>query len=339
MNLAASNEVKSQSFNKKSIVVKVYLCAVNNKIRNAAVNTLELEAESIAGLKKFIDDSFEKTVQIIHRSKGRVVITGIGKSAIVGQKIVATLNSTGTPALFMHAADAIHGDIGMVQKDDVVIIISKSGASPEIKVLVPLIKSFGNILIGMCGNENSLLAKEANFFLNTTVQKEACPNNLAPTTSTTAQMVMGDALAICLMELNEFTGKDFARYHPGGNLGKRLYLKVDDVYKLNERPFVLQQSTLKDVILEISKGRLGATAVVDNNNTLIGIITDGDVRRMLERTSNVSNIKAADITTYNPKTILSELLAVEAFEMLKQFDINQLIIVDSSRIYLGIIHL
>jgi arabinose-5-phosphate isomerase len=312
---------------------------MNNQIKNTAVLTLELEAESIAGLKEFIDDSFEKAVQTIHKSQGRVVITGVGKSAIVGQKIVSTLNSTGSPALFMHAADAIHGDIGMVQKDDVVIIISKSGESPEIKVLVPLIKSFGNILIGMCGNKNSQLAKEANFFLNTTVQKEACPNNLAPTTSTTAQMVMGDALAVCLIELNKFTGKDFARYHPGGNLGKRLYLKVDDVYKLNERPSVLSEATLKDVIIEISKGRLGATAVVDDSKKVIGIITDGDVRRMLEQTSDVSNIKAANITTPNPKTIKPHLLAVEAFEMLKQFDINQLIIVDPNDIYLGIIHL
>ncbi|HEY6978823.1 MAG TPA: KpsF/GutQ family sugar-phosphate isomerase [Chitinophagaceae bacterium] len=312
---------------------------MNKQIKNAALQTLQLEAESIEGLKKFIDESFEKAVQTIHSSKGRVVVTGVGKSAIVGQKIVATLNSTGTPALFMHAADAIHGDIGMVQKDDVVIIISKSGESPEIKVLLPLIKSFGNILIGICGNQNSPLAREANFFLNTTVQKEACPNNLAPTTSTTAQMVMGDALAVCLMELNEFTGKDFARYHPGGNLGKRLYLKVDDVYKLNEKPFVLPETTLKDVILEITKGRLGATAVVNKTNKVIGIITDGDVRRMLERTSDVSIIKARDITTHSPKTISPELLAVEAFEMLKQFDINQLIIVDSNSIYLGIIHL
>ena len=312
---------------------------MDNQIKNSALRTLELEAESIAGLKKFVDESFEKTVEIIHQSKGRVVITGVGKSAIVGQKIVATLNSTGTPALFMHAADAIHGDIGMVQKDDTVIIISKSGESPEIKVLVPLIKSFGNPLIGICGNKNSLLAKEANFFLNTTVEKEACPHNLAPTSSTTAQMVMGDALAVCLMELNEFTGKDFARYHPGGNLGKRLYLKVDDVYKLNEKPSVFAEATLKDVIIEISKGRLGATAIVDNNGKVTGIITDGDVRRMLERTNDVSHIKAADITTYNPKTIQPELLAVQAFEMLKQFDINQLIIADSNGIYLGIIHL
>jgi len=312
---------------------------MDNQIKNSALRTLELEAESIAGLKKFVDESFEKTVEIIHQSKGRVVIAGIGKSAIVGQKIVATLNSTGTPALFMHAADAIHGDIGMVQKDDTVIIISKSGESPEIKVLVPLIKSFGNPLIGICGNKNSLLAKEANFFLNTTVEKEACPHNLAPTSSTTAQMVMGDALAVCLMELNEFTGKDFARYHPGGNLGKRLYLKVDDVYKLNEKPSVFAEATLKDVIIEISKGRLGATAVVDNNGKVTGIVTDGDVRRMLERTSDVNNIKATDITTHNPKTIQPELLAAQAFEMLKQFDISQLIIADSNGIYLGIIHL
>lgn len=312
---------------------------MNNQVKNSALRTIELETESIAGLKRFIDEHFENAVNAIHKSKGRVVITGIGKSAIVGQKIVSTLNSTGTPALFMHAADAIHGDLGMIQKDDVVIIISKSGESPEIKVLVPLIKSFGNVLIGMCGNKNSILALQSNYFLNTSVEKEACPNNLAPTTSTTAQMVMGDALAVCLMELNEFTGKDFARYHPGGNLGKRLYLKVDDVYKLNEKPSVAPQTTLKDVILEITKGRLGATAVVEENGQVTGIITDGDVRRMLEKTSDVSQIKASDITTFNPKTIQPELLAVEAFETLKRFDINQLIITDTNGIYLGILHL
>jgi arabinose-5-phosphate isomerase len=312
---------------------------MNNQINNSAIRTIEVEAESIAGLKKMIDQDFEKAVKTIHQSKGRVVITGVGKSAIVGQKIVATLNSTGTPSLFMHAADAIHGDLGMVQSDDVVIIISKSGESPEIKVLVPLIRDFGNVLIGMCGNRNSTLAKHANFFLDTTVEKEACPNNLAPTSSTTAQMVMGDALAICLMELNEFTGKDFARYHPGGNLGKRLYLKVDDVYTLNERPSVTANTSLKDVILEISKGRLGATAVVDETEKLIGIITDGDVRRMLERTTDVRNIEAKDITTCNPKTVQPGLLAVEAFELLKKFDINQLIITDKNGIYLGVLHL
>jgi arabinose-5-phosphate isomerase len=312
---------------------------MNKQVKHSALRTIELETESIAGLKRFIDENFENAVHTIHKSKGRVVIAGIGKSAIVGQKIVSTLNSTGTPALFMHAADAIHGDLGMIQEDDVVIIISKSGESPEIKVLVPLIKNFGNVLIGMCGNKNSILALQSNYFLNTSVEKEACPNNLAPTTSTTAQMVMRDALAVCLMELNEFTGKDFARYHPGGNLGKRLYLKVDDVYKLNEKPAVLHDTTLKDVILEITKGRLGATAVVDENNKVAGIITDGDVRRMLEKTNDVSNIKASDITTLNAKTIQPELLAVEAFETLKKFDINQLIIADTNGIYLGILHL
>jgi arabinose-5-phosphate isomerase len=312
---------------------------MKSDIKNSACRTIQLEAASIEGLKKFINEDFEKAVETIHQSKGRVVITGVGKSAIVGQKIVASLNSTGTPALFMHAADAIHGDLGMVQQDDVVIIISKSGESPEIKVLVPLIRSFGNKLIGLCGNKNSILALQSDHFLNTTVDKEACPNNLAPTSSTTAQMVMGDALAVCLMELNEFTGKDFARYHPGGNLGKKLYLKVDDVYILNEKPAVKKDASLKDVIFEISRGRLGATAVVDEKEKITGIITDGDVRRMLEKTSDVSKIKAADITTVNAKIIQPGLLAMEALETLKKFDISQLLIADSNGIYLGILHL
>jgi len=312
---------------------------MNKKIIQSALLTIELEARSIEGLKNFIDDNFEKVIEAIHASKGRVVVTGIGKSAIVGQKIVATLNSTGTPALFMHAADAIHGDLGMIQEDDVVIIISKSGESPEIKVLVPLIKNFGNTLIGMLGNTNSFLAKECNYILDTTVDKEACPNNLAPTSSTTAQMVMGDALAVCLMQLNEFTGKDFARYHPGGNLGKRLYLKVEDLYKQNEKPFVQAGSDLKDVIIAISKGRLGATAVVDEQGKLKGIVTDGDVRRMLEHTSDLSHVHAGDICNLNPKTIHPGILAVEALEVLKQFDISQLIVIDNNGIYLGILHL
>jgi len=312
---------------------------MNKEIIQSALLTIELEAQSIAGLKEFINDDFEKSVETIHQSKGRVVITGIGKSAIVGQKIVATLNSTGTPALFMHAADAVHGDLGMVQKDDVVIIISKSGESPEIKVLVPLIKNFGNVLISIIGNRNSFLARESDHILDTTVAKEACPNNLAPTSSTTAQMVMGDALAVCLMELNEFTGRDFARYHPGGNLGKRLYLKVDDIYKINAKPHVLPNASLKDVIIEISKGRLGATAVTENNNKLTGIITDGDVRRMLEKISDVSNIRASDIITKNPKTAQPGILAVEALEILKHYDISQLIITEKDGTYLGILHL
>lgn len=312
---------------------------MNGEIKQSALLTIELEAQSIAGLKAFIDDGFQKVVEIIHASRGRVVVTGIGKSAIVGQKIVATLNSTGTPALFMHAGDAIHGDLGMIQEDDVVIVISKSGESPEIKVLTPLIKNFGNTLIGMIGNRHSFLAKESDYILDTTVSKEACPNNLAPTSSTTAQMVMGDALAVCLMQLNEFTGKDFARYHPGGNLGKRLYLKVDDLYKQNAAPFVKEDSDLKNVIIEISRGRLGATAVVDEQNHLKGIVTDGDVRRMLETTSNLSDIKATDIYNASPKVIYAGSLAVAALEVLKQFDISQLIVTDSDGIYLGILHL
>lgn len=312
---------------------------MNGEIKQSALLTIELEAQSIAGLKAFIDDGFQKVVEIIHASRGRVVVTGIGKSAIVGQKIVATLNSTGTPALFMHAGDAIHGDLGMIQEDDVVIVISKSGESPEIKVLTPLIKNFGNTLIGMIGNRHSFLAKESDYILDTTVSKEACPNNLAPTSSTTAQMVMGDALAVCLMQLNEFTGKDFARYHPGGNLGKRLYLKVDDLYKQNAAPFVKEDADLKNVIIEISRGRLGATAVVDEQNHLKGIVTDGDVRRMLETTSNLSDIKATDIYNASPKVIYAGSLAVAALEVLKQFDISQLIVTDSDGIYLGILHL
>lgn len=312
---------------------------MDKKIYDAAIRTIASESESISGLKAFVDAGFERAVQILHQSKGRVVITGIGKSAIVGQKIVATLNSTGTPALFMHAADAIHGDIGMMQQDDVVVVISKSGESPEIKVLVPLIKNFGNTLIGMVGNTVSFLAKQSDIILNTTVEKEACPNNLAPTNSTTAQMVMGDALAICLMELNEFDGKDFAKYHPGGNLGKKMYLRVNELYNLNASPMVLPDTSLKEVILEISKGRMGATAVVNEKNILTGIVTDGDVRRMLEKTDDLKNIRASDILTSNPKTIQPELLAVEALEILKQFDISQLLVTNNDGIYLGILHL
>ena len=328
-----------KSFKKNPLLLKFNFAEMKKQITESALLTIELEAQSVAGLKNFIDDAFEKAVETIHQSKGRVVITGIGKSAIVGQKIVATLNSTGTPALFMHAADAIHGDLGMVQKDDTVIIISKSGESPEIKVLVPLIKNFGNTLIGMVGNKNSILAKQSDYVLNTTVTKEACPNNLAPTSSTTAQMVMGDALAVCLMELNQFSGKDFARYHPGGNLGKKLYLKVDDIYKMNAAPNVMADATLKEVIVEISKGRLGAAAVVDQGKKLKGIITDGDVRRMLELINDVSHVKASDILNEHPKTVAPGLLAAEAFEILKQFDISQLIVTDPSDVYLGILHL
>lgn len=309
-----------------------------SKIKSAAVNTIQLEAASISNMVHYIDESFEKVVHLIHESKGRVVISGIGKSAIVAQKIVATLNSTGTPSLFMHAADAIHGDLGMVQENDVAIIISKSGESPEIKVLVPLIKNFKNPVIAIVGNTASFLATNADYILNTTVSKEACPNNLAPTSSTTAQMVMGDALAVALMELNGFTGKDFAKYHPGGNLGKRLYLRVDDLYKLNEKPAVFADANLKDVIVEITSKRLGVTAVIDVENNLHGIITDGDLRRMLEKSENLTTIKAKDIASFSPKTISADALAIQAFEVFKTYDITHLLVVNNQQ-YLGVLHL
>ena len=291
---------------------------MNNNIPALALQTIETEASAILGLKAFINNDFEKIIQAIHEAKGRLIVSGIGKSAIVAQKIVATLNSTGTPSLFMHAADAIHGDLGMITSDDIVMLISKSGESPEIKVLIPLINNFGNLLIGMVGNTESFLAKQANLMLNTTVEKEACPNNLAPTSSTTAQMVMGDVLAVCLMKLNQFNNRDFAKFHPGGNLGKRLYLRVADLATANEKPWVLANATLKKVIVEITQNRMGVTAVVDENQQLIGIITDGDLRRMLEKTSDISTICASDILSTHPITVQPEALAVEALELLKK---------------------
>ncbi|MCW3086976.1 MAG: arabinose 5-phosphate isomerase [Sediminibacterium sp.] len=311
---------------------------MNPSIKQTALHTIALEAESVAGLAAFIDDSFEKAVQTIHTAKGRLVLSGIGKSAIVAQKIVSTLNSTGTPSLFMHAADAIHGDLGMVQQGDVVMIISKSGESPEIKVLVPLIRNFGNTLISMVGNTESYLAAHSDILLNTTVSKEACPNNLAPTSSTTAQMVMGDVLAVCLMQLNGFSGQDFAKFHPGGNLGKRLYLRVADLYKNNDKPQVLATATLKEVIVEITEKRLGVTAVTDEAEHVIGLITDGDLRRMLEKNDNIRSITAKDILTPHPKTIAPSLLAVEALDELRNNDISQLVVAENG-IYLGILHI
>lgn len=320
-------------------MLKFTFAPMNAAIRKIAVQTMQLEADSIAGLISNLDHHFEEAVELIRQSKGRVVISGIGKSAIVGQKIVATFNSTGTPALFMHAGDAIHGDLGMIQEEDVLILISKSGESPEIKVLTPLVKNFGNKIIAIVGNTASYLALHADLVLNTTVSKEACPNNLAPTSSTTAQMVMGDALAICLMELNGFSGKDFAKYHPGGNLGKRLYLRVEDLYIMNASPKISPDATLKEIIIIISQSRLGATAVVDANSQAIGIITDGDVRRMLETTDQLGAIKAADIFSAHPKTIHPDMLAMEALEKMKQCGISQLIVVDKDNKYLGILHL
>jgi arabinose-5-phosphate isomerase len=312
---------------------------MSNTLINTAIRTIKSEAESIAGLTKFINEDFEKTVDVIYNTNGRLVISGVGKSAIIAQKIVATLNSTGTPSIFMHAGDAIHGDLGMIGKEDVVMLISKSGESPEIKVLIPLIKNFGNRLIAMCGTTESYLVRNADFFLNTTVTKEACPNNLAPTSSTTAQLVMGDALAVCLMEKAGFDGVDFAKFHPGGNLGKRLYLRVKDLYTFNSKPQVLPSSGLKEIIVEITKSRLGATVVVSEEGKIAGIITDGDLRRMLEKNDALQSIKAQDILTANPRTILFDELAVNALEVLRNNDISQLIVINKNENYLGMLHL
>ena len=306
----------------------------NQSITEAALRTIRLEAEAIGKLQQFIDADFIKAVNLIAASKGRVIISGIGKSGIVAQKIAATLNSTGTPAVFMHAADAIHGDLGMVQSDDIVVIVSKSGISPEIKLLLPLIKNFRNPLIAIVGNIESPLALQADILLNTTVSQEACPNNLAPTSSTTAQMVMGDALAVALMELRGFSSEDFAKYHPGGTLGKRLYLRVHDLYLSNEKPSVLSDAPLKMVIMEMTSKRLGATAVVNETGALLGIITDGDLRRMLEKNMVSENIIAADIMTTNPVTVEADALAVEALEILRSRDITQLIVTDKT-LYAG----
>lgn len=310
----------------------------SNLIIQSALRTIGLQAASVSGLAPFVDASFAKAVEKIAAAKGRLVISGIGKSAIVAQKIVATCNSTGTPALFMHAADAIHGDLGMIQPDDCVMIISKSGDSPEIKVLASLIKNFGNPLIGMVGNMQSYLAQQSDIIVNTTVQQEACPNNLAPTTSTTAQMVMGDAIAVCLMELKGFNSHDFAKYHPGGMLGKRLYLRVMDLSAQNEKPVVLPTASVKEVIVEMTQKRLGTTVVTDAAHKVLGIITDGDLRRMLEKTTDFKALTAADIMGRNPKTIAAEALATEALDEMRNNDISQLVVINNET-YAGIIHL
>ena len=303
-----------------------------------ALRTIELEAEAVAGLKAFINPDFVIAVEKIAVSKGRLIVSGIGKSAVIAQKIVATLNSTGTPSIFMHAADAIHGDLGMIQSNDIVLLISKSGDSPEIKVLAPLVKNFGNTLIGMVGNTLSFLAQNCDIILNTTVEQEACPHNLAPTTSTTAQMVMGDALAVCLMELKGFNSEDFAKFHPGGTLGKKLYLRVEDLSAQNEKPKVLPTASIKEVIVEMTQKRLGATVVTDEAENILGIITDGDLRRMLEKTISFDKLCAKDIMSSHPKTIDAGELAVTALELMKKSNINQLI-AESKGKYSGIIHL
>jgi len=303
----------------------------------SAKSTILSESQAIAKLVDFLDDNFVKTIEVIYNSSGRLVVTGIGKSAIIAQKIVATLNSTGTPSLFLHASEAIHGDLGMVQPGDVVICISKSGNSPEIKVLIPLLKRFGNKLIAITGNTTSFLGKEANYTLNTYVESEACPNNLAPTNSTTAQLVIGDAIAVCLMEMRNFTAEDFAKYHPGGALGKKLLLRVRDMLDTTHKPIVAPNSNIKTVIVEISEKRLGVTAVVDNNK-VIGIITDGDIRRMLNKTETISGLTAQDIMTKNPKMIKSTALVSDALNILEDFSITQLVVVDDDE-YKGVLHL
>ncbi len=310
--------------NKKSII-------------NTAVKTIELESQAILHLSKLVDDDFAEAVNLIHKSKGRVIITGIGKSAIIATKIVATLNSTGTPSIFMHAADAIHGDLGLILDDDVVIFISKSGNTPEIKVLVPFIKSAKNKMIAITGNKDSFLGQQVDYVLNAYVEKEACPNNLAPTTSTTAQLVIGDALAVCLLELRGFSSNDFAKYHPGGALGKKLYLRVQDLSSINQKPQVAPETSVKDVIIEITEKMLGVTAVIENNK-IIGIITDGDLRRMLSKVDNISTLTAKDIMSKNPKRINSDAMAIDAMDVMESYGISQLLVEENGD-YAGVVHI
>nr|WP_223549235.1 KpsF/GutQ family sugar-phosphate isomerase [Aestuariivivens sp. NBU2969] len=308
-----------------------------DSIITTAKHTIEMESEAISNLSNLVNDDFASAVTLIYQSKGRVIITGIGKSAIIANKIVATLNSTGTPAIFMHAADAIHGDLGLILEDDVVICISKSGNTPEIKVLVPLIKSAKNKMIAITGNADSFLGQQANYVLNAYVEKEACPNNLAPTTSTTAQLVIGDALAVCLLELRGFSSRDFAKYHPGGALGKKLYLRVQDISSVNQKPKVLSSTNIKDVIVEITEKMLGVTAVVEQDK-IIGIITDGDLRRMLSKADDFSQLTAKDIMSNNPKRIVADAMAIDAKKIMESNGISQLLVEEQGK-YAGVIHL
>ena len=306
-------------------------------LKKVAISTISTEASAIAGLTKSIDRRFLQCIEKILHCKGRVIVTGIGKSALIGQKIVATFNSTGTPAIFMHAADAIHGDLGIIQKDDIVICLSKSGETPEIRVLVPLLKEYGSLLIGIVGNTNSFLARQAHYVLDATVTEEACPNNLAPTSSATAQLVMGDAMAVCLLKARGFSSDDFARIHPGGTLGKQLYLKVGDLSVNNAAPEVQADDDIRTVIVEISSKMLGATAVLKGKK-LIGIITDGDLRRMLEKQPDLTRLKATDIMSASPRTIQSDTLVVQALNIMRTNNITQLLVMDKTK-YNGVIHL
>lgn len=309
-----------------------------NIIKKVAIEAIENELNSLKVLPQYIQTDFIQSIEKILSSNGRVVLTGIGKSAIIAQKISATMNSTGQPALFMHAADAIHGDLGMIQQNDVIIAISKSGNTPEIKALAPLLKQFGNTLIAIVGNINSELAKMADLVIDTTVDKEACPNNLAPTTSTTAQLIMGDAIAVALLQLRNFSGQDFSKFHPGGALGKKLYLKCEEIAQRNQKPSISASTHWKEIIVNITENRLGATAVLNDQNQILGVITDGDIRRMLNKHENLSNIKAADIMTANPLSIDAEKMATEAGTLMQDKKITQLIVTKNNEYY-GFIHL
>ena len=309
----------------------------NTEIKNIAIEAIELEAQSVQNLTNNINEDFVGVVHEILNIKGRVIVTGIGKSAIIAQKIVATLNSTGTPSIFLHAADAIHGDLGIVQPQDLIIALSKSGNTPEIKVLVPFLKQTQNKLVAIVGNTESFLAQHADYILDTTVEREACPNNLAPTTSTTAQLAMGDALAVVLQECREFSDRDFAKYHPGGALGKQLYLKVSDLSDQNGKPEVSPEASVRQIIITITRFRLGATAVIDQG-TILGIITDGDIRRMLETHEDLSHITAKDIMGKSPKLIDKNELAVNALHQMKDNNITQLLATEHGK-YAGIVHI
>jgi len=316
---------------------KINLLKSNIDIKKIAKSVIRTEGESILHLQAFVNEDFTAIISTILKSKGRLIVSGIGKSANIAQKIVSTFNSTGQPAIFMHAADAIHGDLGNVQADDIVLCISKSGNTEEIKVLLPLIKAMGNTIIAMTTNTDSYLSKQSNWTINTSIEKEACPNNLAPTTSTTAQLVMGDALAVCLLECREFTDTDFARYHPGGSLGKQLFMKIGELCSNNQAPQVSADSSIKEVIVEISNKRLGATAVIENNQ-LLGIITDGDIRRMLENQSDWNNFKAIDIMNSNPKIVKEVELASDTLKVMQQNNISQIVVVNDD-VYIGIVHI
>ncbi|MGB2398090.1 MAG: KpsF/GutQ family sugar-phosphate isomerase [Flavobacteriaceae bacterium] len=308
------------------------------KILQEAKNTLLIESKAIEGLIDQLDDNFPKVVELIQHSKGRLIITGIGKSGVIAMKIVSTLNSTGTPAVFMHAADAIHGDLGIVQKDDIVMCLSKSGTSPEIKDLVPHIKNRGNILIGITANKQGDLANASDYVLLTAIEKEACPNNLAPTSSTTAQLAMGDALAVCLLKLKDFGATDFAKHHPGGALGKRLYLTVGQIASKNQCPKVKLNTPVEEVIDEITTKRLGTTVVMDHNN-IVGIVTDGDIRRMLKNKTSITGLSAQDIMSPSPILIKENMLATKAMSLLEANAISHLVVVDQSGNYQGILHI